>query len=92
MLTVFRSHKLVYVLTIASFGIALGALWEVAEWSAEQLLNTQVIPGLDDTIIDLIMDSLGAVAAALLSLRTLQEWTGQTTKDQQIESLYHSDR
>jgi hypothetical protein len=75
MLTVFRQHKVLYLVSITSFGIALGALWEVAEWSAEQILATQVIPGLDDTISDLIMDTLGAVLAAFLSLWTLREWT-----------------
>jgi len=33
-----------------------------------------VIESLNDTIIDLIMDSLGAAIAALTSLWTLQEW------------------
>ncbi|MGG6265579.1 hypothetical protein ACQ4M3_06185 [Leptolyngbya sp. AN03gr2] len=75
MLTIFRQHTILYLVTIVSFGIALGALWEVAEWSAEKILSTQVIPGLDDTIVDLIMDTLGAVLAAFLSLGTLRQWT-----------------
>ncbi len=74
MLDIFHQHKLLYLLTITSFGIAIGALWEVAEWTAEQVLATNVVPGLEDTIIDLVMDSLGAVLAALLSLRALREW------------------
>ncbi len=58
---------MLYVLAIASFGIAIGALWEITEW----LL--QVINSLNDTIIDLIMDSIGATIAALMSLWALQE-------------------
>lgn len=75
MLPVFRQHKFLYLLTIASFGIAIGALWEVAEWLAGRILLTEVIESLDDTITDLIMDSLGAALAALTSLWALQEWT-----------------
>jgi len=75
MLTVFRQHKILYLLTIASFGIAIGALWEVAEWTSGIVLATEVIGSLDDTIVDLIMDSLGAGLAAIVSLWALQEWT-----------------
>jgi hypothetical protein len=75
MLNIFRNHTLLYLVTIASFGIAIGALWEVIEWSAGKILSTQVIESLDDTIIDLIMDSLGAGLAALTSLWALQKWT-----------------
>lgn len=69
MLTTFRQHRLLYVLTIASFGIAIGALWEIFEW----LIG--VINDLDDTISDLMMDSIGSVTAAVLSLWALQEYT-----------------
>lgn len=75
MLTVFRQHRLLYLLTIASFGIAIGALWEVAEWIAGEILRVEVIESIDDTITDLMMDSLGAVMAAVTSLWALQEWT-----------------
>ncbi|MEG4802858.1 hypothetical protein QUB63_12365 [Microcoleus sp. ARI1-B5] len=52
MLTIFRNHKLLYLLTITCFGIAIGALWEVAEWTAGIVLSTEVIESLNDTIID----------------------------------------
>ncbi|BAY92744.1 MULTISPECIES: hypothetical protein [unclassified Tolypothrix] len=82
MLNIFRNHTLLYLLTIASFGIAIGAVWEVIEWSAGKILSTEVIVSLDDTIIDLIMDSLGAGLAALISLWGLQEWTNPQTKSE----------
>ncbi|MBD2258041.1 hypothetical protein [Pseudanabaena sp. FACHB-2040] len=82
MLPVFRQHTLLYLLTITSFGIAIGALWEVAEWSAGKVLSTEVIESLDDTIVDLIMDSLGAGLAAILSLGALQEWTSPNASKQ----------
>lgn len=78
MLNIFRNHTILYLLTIASFGIAIGAVWEVIEWSAGKILSTEVIVSLDDTIIDLIMDSLGAGIAALISFFALQEWTNNS--------------
>lgn len=69
MLSIFQSHRWLYILTIISFGIAIGALWEVFEWI------TATINSLDDTIVDLIMDAIGAIAASLLSLRALREQT-----------------
>lgn len=90
MLTVFRQHKVLYLLTIASFGIAIGALWEVTEWTAGKVLATEVIGSLNDTIVDLIMDSLGAALAAVISLWALQEWTQprRDTKNQSRASLH----
>ncbi|MEG3977538.1 hypothetical protein QT970_23345 [Microcoleus sp. herbarium8] len=75
MLTIFRDRKLLYLLTITSFGIAIGALWEITEWTAGIVLSSEVIGSVDDTIIDLIMDSLGSGIAALTSFWALQEWT-----------------
>ncbi|MFB2934579.1 hypothetical protein ACE1B6_04815 [Aerosakkonemataceae cyanobacterium BLCC-F154] len=77
MLTIFRQHTVLYLLTIASFGIAIGALWEITEWSAGKILSTQIIGSLNDTIIDLVMDTLGAIVAAFVSLWALQEWTNR---------------
>ncbi|MBD2365374.1 hypothetical protein H6G36_30215 [Anabaena minutissima FACHB-250] len=75
MLNIFRNHTLLYLVTITSFGIAIGVLWEITEWSAGKVLSTEVIESLDDTIIDLVMDSLGAGLAALTSLWALRQWT-----------------
>ena len=81
MLPVFRSHRRLYVLTIISFGIAIGALWEVFEWV------TATINSLDDTIVDLIMDTIGATAASLLSLRALQERTSPSRSNINLDSI-----
>ncbi len=75
MLPVFRQHTLLYLLTITSFGMAIGVLWEITEWSAGKILGTEVIGSVDDTVIDLIMDTFGSALAALTSLWALPEWT-----------------
>jgi hypothetical protein len=74
MLTIFCNAKLLCFLIITSLVRAIGALWEVAEWTAGIVLSTEVIETLNDTIIDLIMDSGESAITALTSLWTLQEW------------------
>jgi uncharacterized membrane protein YjdF len=71
MFRVFQQHTWLYLLTVTSFGIALGTLWEIVEWGAGFVLGRTVIGSLNDTIVDLIMDTLGAGLAALMSLRAL---------------------
>lgn len=58
-----RAHAFLLVLVIAALGLALGALWEVAEWGYDLLARGNVIKGKQDTIIDLVVDTAGALAA-----------------------------
>lgn len=67
----FRQHRRLFMLVIASFGIAVGAVWEIVEWTADLLLAVDVVPGLHDTIVDLIVDSLGALLAGAVSVWVL---------------------
>ena len=51
--------------------LGIGVLWEIAEYAVDRVLGraTQSAPGmapLDDTMIDLVMDGLGGVVAAVL--------------------------
>ena len=86
MLPIFRQHTLLYLLTIASFGIAIGALWEITEWSAGKILATNVIGSIDDTVIDLIMDTLGSGLAAIISFWVLRKWTGSSVENQSVRN------
>lgn len=52
----FRHHLLHFVLVISSFGISLGALWEVFEWT--------LLGELSNPIVDIIMD-IGAALAGM---------------------------
>ena len=65
-LTGARSHGLLLILVIASIGLAIGGLWEVAEWAYDQMVASNVIKGKQDTIVDLIVDTVGAVAAGIV--------------------------
>jgi hypothetical protein len=49
-----------------SLGVALGGLWEIFEWSSDNTLGSSLQLGNDDTVGDLIADSLGALCGAAL--------------------------
>lgn len=69
----FYTHRVLFVIMIASLGIALGALWEVTEWLADFVIAKQIVSGLPDTITDIMLDSAGALVAAVLNLHGLNE-------------------
>lgn len=67
-----RGHGFLVVLLIASVGIALGALWEVAEWVFDQVVPGDVIKGKHDTLFDIVMDTAGATLAGVMTLRLMR--------------------
>ena len=77
-LTGLRLYRVQLVLVIASFGIAVGALWEVAEWAYDLVVPGDVIKGKADTIMDLIADTGGALLAAVLGTWMLGRRTADT--------------
>lgn len=71
-LTGARDHGLLLVLAIAGLGISLAAVWEVWEWIYDQLVMPNAILGKTDTIIDMVMGTVGSLAAGYACLRTLR--------------------
>lgn len=67
-LTGANTYALLLLLMIANIGLALGGLWEVAEWAYDQQVASNVILGKTDTIIDLIMDTIGSLAGAAVAV------------------------
>ena len=58
-----------------ALGAAFGAVWELVEYSSDGLFGSALQEGNTDTVGDLAMDCLGALAAAgLLVLWTLKGW------------------
>jgi hypothetical protein len=49
-----------------SFSIAIGALWEIGEFVADIYTGASWSPSLEDTIVDLIADSTGALIISIL--------------------------
>lgn len=60
-------------------GIALGALWEIYEWTAAKVFGVSVLIGYADTIFDLVVDFAGALAGGvLLVVWALKRWPSHT--------------
>ncbi len=60
-------------------GLALGALWEVYEWTVSNLLGGNVLIGYADTIFDMVIDLAGALAGGvLLVVWALKRWPTRT--------------
>jgi hypothetical protein len=55
-------------IAIVSFalGVALGGLWEIVEWASDNTLGSSLQLGNEDTVGDLIADSLGSLCGAAL--------------------------
>ena len=49
-----------------ALGVALGGLWEIVEWSSDGLVGSNLQLGNEDTVGDLIADSLGSLCGAAL--------------------------
>ena len=62
-----HAHPLLLTLAIASLGVGIGAVWEVAEWAYDQWAPGNVILGKWDTVTDLAYDTLGALAAGAIA-------------------------
>ena len=74
----FLDYRLHFVLVIASFGITLGVFWKIFEWLfLKQLANP---------VIDMIMDSIGAITAGVTAAWALgAELSGTTRQDQEAD-------
>jgi uncharacterized membrane protein YjdF len=64
-------HRWLVAALAVCIGLALGVLWEWAEWAIDALSGrSDLLKGLSDTLSDLLMDGIGAAAAGvLLALR-----------------------
>jgi hypothetical protein len=63
---------MVFTIFIAAF---LGVIWEIMEWSTDQVFGTHEQNGLDDTMKDLVMDLVGAMIAAMLGAKWIIDGT-----------------
>jgi hypothetical protein len=60
----------IFVITLA-LGVAIGGIWEILEWTSDNVFGSQLQTSNDDTVGDLIADTLGAATGAAL----LVAWT-----------------
>jgi len=59
-------HHVGIAIVAFALGVALGGLWEIVEWSSDNVLGSQLQLSNDDTVGDLIADSLGSLCGAAL--------------------------
>jgi hypothetical protein len=65
-------HRYLGIFTITfALGVAIGGVWEIFEWASDGVFGSNLSMGNDDTVGDLISDTLGAAAGGLL----LVAWT-----------------
>lgn len=57
----------IFVVTLA-LGLAIGAVWEILEWTSDTTLGSNLSLGESDTIGDLVADGAGALCGGLLLL------------------------
>jgi hypothetical protein len=60
----------IFAITLA-LGVAIGGIWEIFEWTSDNLFGSKLQTSNDDTVGDLIADTLGAATGAAL----LVAWT-----------------
>jgi hypothetical protein len=61
-----RRARLGVALVVVTIGLALGVLWEVAEWFGHTQVDPRIQVGYDDTLGDLVAGGLGALVAGVL--------------------------
>jgi len=72
--TATRHHAGIFVVTLA-LGLAIGAVWEIVEWTSDATLGSRLSLGNRDTIGDLVADGAGSLIGALLLLVwTIHGW------------------
>lgn len=62
------ARRLAMATAVFTFGVTVGSLWEIAEWSTGRVFDANVVFGLSDAITDLIANTVGALVAAIVAL------------------------
>ena len=61
--------------------MALGVVWEIGEFLMDQFLGTTTQPDLYDTMMDLILDTLGAIIVVVVFTLALHKGMGSAMED-----------
>jgi uncharacterized membrane protein YjdF len=59
-------QRIGFFLTALFFGMAIGAGWEIVEWTLDSTTGSNLVISTTDTATDLIWDTIGAAASALI--------------------------
>ena len=62
-----QGHRRIgFFLTTLMLGMAIGAAWEITEWTLDSTTGSHLVISTTDTATDLIFDSVGAAGSALV--------------------------
>jgi uncharacterized membrane protein YjdF len=59
-------QKFGFFLTAVALGMAIGAGWEIIEWSLDETTGSHLVGSTTDTATDLIWDTMGATGSAII--------------------------
>jgi uncharacterized membrane protein YjdF len=74
-----RHYVGIFVVTLA-LGMALGAAWEMVEWTSDHVAGTHLQKGNSDTVGDLLADTVGAAGGGALLVVWAREGWGTTRR------------
>ncbi len=73
-LTGAHRHSFMLILLITSMGLAIGGLWEVAEWIYDWLFTkNNTIKSVPDRLIDLVVDTIGGLVSGWVALSMIKK-------------------
>ncbi len=79
------------------FAVGVGALWEIFEFAMDQMVGTNMQKamlddpsGLTDTMLDLVVDTVGAAVIAVLGYGYLRVAAGKSFLEQWIAAFLHA--
>jgi hypothetical protein len=73
-------HRAGIFVAVFSLGLAVGALWEIFEWSSDGLFGSNLQEGNTDTVGDLIADATGSLAGGTLMVLWAQRGWGSVRR------------
>jgi hypothetical protein len=60
------SQRVGFFINVLMMGMAIGAAWEIVEWTLDTTTGSQLIISTTDTATDLIWDTIGSLASATI--------------------------
>ena len=75
-----NARKIILITMVIA--MSLGLIWEGMEIAADMLVDLRAADDINDTMLDLVMDVVGGMAAALLAVRWHRDGTLQRTSSE----------
>src|SRR5215210_4127483 len=60
------AQRIGFFMTVLMLGMAIGAAWEIVEWTLDSTIGSNLATSVTDTATDLIFDTIGSAASATI--------------------------